>query len=323
MKVMFWNLLNLGDTKLTKTFPPGILPPAGMGGSILDFIVKVNTGNVVWQNATSQVPVDVFIIVELKSGGSQKGNAGTGACLLALARLKAAMNAVAPALTHKYKFVAPLIIGYHEVVGILYNKRVLTPGLSGSMRNSAANFLRPRTAFWSQFTVIATGLPLNIIGIHGPTSKPTTGDYKNAVVFTNDLNDVAQINQGALNPKQATLIGGDFNVDPLNGYSVGNGNKKKKIGAFDDLVGSNYKITLANGTLTSLRNAMDNTKAPPANYLSQPYDNIVFRLPGVNPAPQVNRVNVIGQAPTFAGNPLATFNAARKISDHLPIDVEW
>jgi hypothetical protein len=323
MKVMFWNLRNIGSSKLARAFPPGILPPAGMGNTVLDFIVKVNMGDAVWVNATSTTPVDVFVIVELRSGGDQKGQDGTGACLRVLPRVKAAMNNVGPAATYKYKKVDPLIVGWHEVVGVFYNMRKLTYVDSASMRNSANNFLLPRTAFWTQFTVIATGLPLNIIGLHGPTSDPNTGEYTDAVKFTNDLDDIAQINQLALNPKQSTLIGGDYNVDPLNSYYVGNRPKRRKVGAFDKLVSSSYEITLPNGTLTSIRDALDNNQTPPANYLSQPYDNIVFRLPGVNPSPTVKRVDVIGKAPTYATNQGATFNAVQGMTDHLPMAVEW
>ena len=324
MKIMFWNLLNLGNTKLNKPLGSVHINNAGMGNTILGYIVGINTGNAVWAAATTQVPVDVFVIIELKSGGSAKSAAGTGACLQVLPRMQAAMNAAAPALTHQYAWVAPEVIGYHEVVGILYNTHVFSAvANSGAMRNGAGNFLNPRTAFWAELTVTASNTPLHIVGIHGPTSQPTSGTYKNAIVFTNQLGLVDQINQTIINPKQRLFVGGDFNVDPVNSYRLGNGSKAKKINAFTDLTsGYHYNITLPNGALTSLRNAVNNGNPPPANYLSEPYDNIVFMLPGIGP-PVVRRVDIIGNAPTYAAHQIATFNAARRVSDHLPMTIEW
>jgi endonuclease/exonuclease/phosphatase family metal-dependent hydrolase len=324
MKIMFWNLRNLGTRKLNNSLGNVAIANAGMGNTILDYIVRINTGNAVWAHATSQVPVDVFVIIELKSGGVAKGAAGTGACLQVLPSIQAAMNAAAPLATHQYAWVAPQVVGYHEVVGILYNTHVFNGvANSGALRNNAGNFLNPRTAFWAELTVTASNTPLHIVGIHGPTSKPQTGDYKNACVFTNDLGTVARVNQAANNPKQRLCVGGDFNVDPLQGYKNGNGQKARKISAFNSLQTTyNYSITLPNGTLTSVRDRLANNLPPPANYLSQPYDNIVFMLPGIAP-PVVRRVDIIGNAPTYVNRQAATFNAASRASDHLPMTIEW
>jgi hypothetical protein len=323
MKLMFWNIQKLGDTKLSQRLPQAITGVNQMGNNKLDYIVKVATGANVWQNATTAVPVDVFVIVELVSGGKGKGGAGTGACTRALPRIRAAMNLAVNQQNYLYASVAPLIVGFHEVVGVIYNTRTLTNPQSSVSRNTQNQFLNPRSPFRVQFDQVNAVPKLNIFGIHGPTSQPTSENYKDAIVYTNAMSSIAAISQTNVVPRVPTFIGGDFNVDPKNTYGSGNGSKKTKVPAFQTLDNANYKITLPNGTLTSLRNRIDNNQVPPKNYLSQPYDNIVFTLPAGQLAPNVLAADLIGQAPTYAGHEVATFNGARGVSDHLPLTIQW
>ncbi|MBV9762789.1 MAG: hypothetical protein JO340_19680 [Acidobacteriaceae bacterium] len=319
MKIMFWNIFKVGSGKLKKNLSATI-SNGGMGNNIQDYIVKVATGNAIWQNATTTTPVDVLVIIELVSGGTQKDMLGYGSCLRVLSALQASMNAAVNAVNYKYKYVAPRVIGTRESVGVLYNKRTLTYVSSQSVRNTANEFIRPRTAFLTVFD--NGGAPLNIVGIHGPTSTPQ--NYRASVVFTQQIADVASINQVAVNPAEDLCVGGDFNCDPTSGYLAYQNGQQKTLYAFSKLKQLyNYQITLANGTLTSLRNRVDNTQPPPANYLSQPYDNIVFQLPSLMHNPPVRRVNVIGDAPLYATNQVAVFNAARAVSDHLPMTIAW
>jgi len=321
MKIMFWNIFKLGSSKLGNKMNAGIIAANGLGNNIQDYMVKVATGNAVWNAATSATPVDVFVIIELVSGGNKKDSNGFGACIRVLKALKASMNAVtAPNVNYSYDYAAPKLIGNKECVGVIYNIRKLTAVSTSSVRNTANNFLLPRTAFWARFTQVGTLplRPMNIVGIHGPTSMPGV-DYTDAITFTNALNTVAQLNQSAINPKEDTCIGGDYNVDPLNSYVKQANTKKTKIFAFNDLTAqANYKITLPNGTQTSLRNSITG-----GIYLSQPYDNIVFQLPLQIPAPTVRRVDVVGNAPIFGANQVAVFNAARAVSDHLPLTIAY
>jgi hypothetical protein len=319
---MFWNIFKLGSSKLGNRMNAGIIAANGLGNNIQDYIVKVATGNAVWNAATTTTPVDVLVIIELVSGGNKKDSNGFGACIRVLKALKASMNAVvALNANYNYDYAAPKLIGNKECVGVIYNTVKLTSVSNAAMRNTANNFLLPRTAFWARFTQVGTLplRPMNIVGIHGPTSNPVSADYKDAVTFTNDLYSVAQLNQGAINPKEDTCIGGDYNCDPLNTYAKKVNSKSTKISAFADLTNlANYKITLPNGTLTSLRNSING-----GIYLSQPYDNIVFQLPAQFPAPPVRRVDLVGNAPIFGTNPTAVFNAARAVSDHLPLTIAY
>ena len=296
-----------------------------MGNNIQDYIVKVATGQPVWRWATTPMPVDVLVIIELISGGKQ-GAPGSGSCLRVLASLTPSMNAAVQHANYKnylYKYVPSEVIGTKEVVGVLYNTKTLQLLSSGLARYSTSKFIQKRTAFLARFN--KRGNPLNIAGIHGPTSTPPR-NYTKSVVFTNQLAGVAQINQSAVNPKEDLCVGGDFNCDPKNAYSGIVNGTRQSIAAFSELTSKyQYKITLPNGTLTSLRKKLDTNQTPPANYLSQPYDNIVFQLPSqnLNPLPTVRCVDLIGNSLRYATNSGVVFNASRKVSDHLPVTIDW
>jgi endonuclease/exonuclease/phosphatase family metal-dependent hydrolase len=319
MKIMFWNIFKVGSGKLKKKLS-AIVANGGLGNNIQDYIVKVALGNAIWNNATTTTPVDALVIIELVSGGTQKDVLGYGSCLRVLAALKASMNGAVNNVNYHYDYVPPRVIGTRESVGVLFNDQVLTYVSSQSVRNTALNFIRPRTAFLSKFTY--NGNPLNIVGIHGPTSTPQ--NFRASVVFTNQLGDVAAVNQSALNPKEDLCVGGDYNCDPTSGYPAFQNGHQTQILAFSRLRQMyNYQITLANGTLTSLRNSLNNALPAPANYLSQPYDNIVFQLPSQMVNPPVLRVNLIGNAPMYNTNRVAVFNACRAVSDHLPMTISF
>lgn len=234
------------------------------------------------------------------------------------------MNTVVSAnAAYVYDYVPPKVIGPRETVGVIYNTVSLTYVSAAAMRDTANTFLLPRTAMWARFNRVGTNpvRPLNLIGIHGPTSSPPS-DYRNAVAFTNALNDVAQINQTAINPKEDTCLGGDFNCDPKNYYKVGSQSKQRQIFGFADLKPP-YAITLANGTKTSLLKSFNAGGVGGDKYLSQPYDNILTVLPTLVNAPPVLVVDLVGNAPTYGTSPAATFNAARIVSDHLPMSVSF
>ncbi len=330
MKIMFWNIFKLGSTKLIKKMNQGIIAPAGMGNTHADYITKVALGDAIWRAAAgSNTPVDALVIIELISGGHAKGDDGTGSCLRCLNALKGALNTAAKAKNLSplptYGFVDPLITGNKETVGVLYNTATLTSVSSEVMRDTSNGFLHPRSPFWVAFDVVSSGMRLNLVGVHGPTSAPTTDQYTNAVVFTNKLANVAQIAQTGFDPVQATLIGGDYNCDGGNSYPSGNGNgtKKTRVSAFSALTSPNgkYSVPLSIGTRTSLLKDADQSTNPPG-YLSQPYDNIVCLLPGQT-MPPVNVSDLCAGAPVWKTNPVSTFNAARAISDHLPVTIEW
>jgi endonuclease/exonuclease/phosphatase family metal-dependent hydrolase len=317
LKIIFWNIKFLGSTKLWYLTNP-VAQAAGLGNDFEDYIVKVVTGDAVWAAATTQVPADIFVIIELKAGG-QKGQLGTRACLTVLNSLVPAMNAAAPACN--YTHVPPYNVGTKETVGVIYNQHTLGFVQSEVMRDTNGDYLNKRSPFRAEFTVTATGAALNVVGIHGPTSQPTSGDYRDAIEYANQLDTIAGINQSAINPKQDLCIGVDFNCCPRDYYWKNAGNKKRqKVIPFEGLIANfGYSVTLPTPTDTSLLDSLNG-----ANYLSQPYDNIVFQLPSQAPVlPTVRRIDTVAHAPTWGTNPLSTFNVARAVSDHLPVCIQY
>jgi hypothetical protein len=315
LKIIFWNIKFFGSTKLegdtNQTAKEG-----GLGNTYQDYIVKVVMGDEKWKKATSEVPADIFIIVELKSGGSAKGNEGYGACDRVLPKLVASMNETEP--MRDYDFVPPLLVGWNEVVGVIYDKNSLILDSSEAMQNASGEYLRSRTPFRAEFTVKATSKKLNVVGIHGPTSTPPN-EYRTAVEYTNALADVNGINQaGARN--YDLCVGGDFNCCPNNYYVLSAGTKHERdVYAFEVLSTKyGYKTTLPTPTPTSLKNAISNHE-----YLSQPYDNIIFQMPSQVDAPPVAVIDLIGKAPTWPAAEVGTFNVMRDLSDHLPMSIEY
>ncbi|MEI9995232.1 MAG: hypothetical protein WDM91_11610 [Rhizomicrobium sp.] len=322
MKIVFWNIQKASEGKLKKNLNSAIIGSNGLGNNVADYVVKIVLDDKVWATATG-VPADAFVIIELVSGGSDKGGDATGTCLPALTKLEGALNAAAVAANLNplptYRHIVPKITGHRETVGILYNAATLTYVSDAVMRDTDNKFLPKRSPLWAKFTVGSTTTALNLIGVHGPTSKPSSDIYTAAVSYTNKLADIAQIAQTGFIPKQATLIGGDFNCDGANTYSKSNNGKNAKISAFADLIACAYTVPLLTGTKTSLLQSADQSTKPPG-YLSQPYDNIVC---GALPGATVKVIDLCQNAPTWSKNAVATFNAARTVSDHLPISVNW
>src|ERR1044071_5394378 len=91
MKIISWNLRNIATNKLRKTFSPRY-SGYGLGGNGLDYITKLVTGDSAWGNINSATPVDIFAVIELKTGGRKQGNRANGAAPDVLQRLVNAMN---------------------------------------------------------------------------------------------------------------------------------------------------------------------------------------------------------------------------------------
>jgi hypothetical protein len=317
LKIIFWNIKFFGSGKLDEeTNSTAVV--GGLGNTYADYIVKVVAGDEVWKNATSEVPADIFVIVELKSGGDAKGSPGNGACDRVLGELVPAMNEALP--MREYKAVDPLVVGWNEVVGVIYDASGLTYVSSEAMRDTAGNYLADRTPFRAEFTVKATKRKLNVVGIHGPTSQPAQREYRRAVEFTNFLGNVAAINQAGVEPKYDLCIGGDFNCCPNDFYVHSpNTRNERRVYAFDTLKDDyGYATSLFTPTKTSLKNNIVNH-----TYLNEPYDNIIFKMPSQVKEPPVAVIDLVGDAPTWATAEVGTFNLARRLSDHLPMCIEY
>jgi hypothetical protein len=72
MKIVIWNLKNIGETKLTNS-TNAIMAAKGFGSNVLDFMINLVTGNSIWSSVNPSLdPADVFVVIELKCGGQAK-----------------------------------------------------------------------------------------------------------------------------------------------------------------------------------------------------------------------------------------------------------
>jgi hypothetical protein len=341
MKIVGWNLLNVGNTKLGKAFTPGFAA-LGLGNTIMDYITGLVMGNAVWNNlGITNLPADVFVIIELKTGGSFKGGAVSGTCIPTLTTIVNALNVYAVAnghaATHQYAFATPLITGHHESVGVVYNTMVFNPAPpTQTLRDNLGNNLNPRTPFMATLTQIVGGGVFEIVGIHAP---PKGGggvnvQYKPPVDFVRRMGTITELDATLpMNPPDYFVMG-DYNCNPTSTYTNGLG---AVISGFGQLIAWGYNSLIPNGTLTSLRTGVNGAFLPPANYLSDSYDNLLynFDVPPVGPINErvldliANARNFNPPPPTvppvaaYPGNLVMVLNNNRKVSDHLPFVIEF
>jgi hypothetical protein len=336
MKIVGWNLLNVGNTKLGKPLTAGFAA-FGLGGNILDYIVKLAMFDDAWDNLNlTDSPADVFVVIELKTGGSLKGGAVSGTCLPTLNTIVNAMNvwAVANGLgaTHQYAFATPLITGYHESVGVIYNTHVFNAApATQTLRDNVGNNINPRTPFMASLVETATGKVFEIVGIHA-TPKGGGGVnlvYKPPIDFIRKLGLVTELDPTLPMVQPDYFIMGDFNCNPASTYTNGLG---VVVTGFGQLTAWHYATNIPNGTLSSLRTGVNNAFAPPANYLSDAYDNLMYNFdvpPGpidemvLNLIANARNMNAVGTPAVYPGNLVALLNNNRKVSDHLPFAIEF
>ncbi|HEX3466214.1 MAG TPA: hypothetical protein VHS78_19355 [Candidatus Elarobacter sp.] len=337
MRIVAWNLKNIGQTKLTNTFS-SLLTLAGLGNNVLDYIVKVVMGDENWAPYTGASPADVFLIIELKSGGKAKGTAATGTAIPTMAAIVKAMNDVANgprklSAAYQYASVPAQVIGYHECVGVIYNTKALTLDASSpKVLKDADGFVLPRAPFYVKFTDTA-GKPLLVAGIHAPPPGGGTYPFRLPVVFSNKLGGVPEINQKGAGTRAALYVGGDFNCDSTSTYKASVKKVTTTIPGFQALTGTyGYSTGIAAGTLSSMRSRLG-TASPPTstNYLSGAYDNI---LRATSPTGVSQRIlDLIANAldlsvPTtpedmYPKRVQMLFNNYWKVSDHMPVDLTY
>ena len=315
MKIISWNLRNIGINKLARPFTARF-QAYGLGNNVLDYMMKVVMGDPVWSNINNGYPVDIFVVIELKCGGLKKGEYPPGAPSPTLVTIMTAMNNYANgagiAASYRYNAVPPLIVGRHEAVGIIYNTAALALVGAAVLRDVNGKFINPRTPFYTQFTPVAWNNPLHIIGLHAPPPQGGANvRYRPPILFARKVGTVPQL----ANPN--TMIMGDYNCAPNAVYNAGMGNVGWNF--------PNYGTYIPDGTLTSVRTRLANTQQPPANYLSGPYDNLLKNFNGPNIQQQV--LDTIGNARNMAVNPIGSTRLSlvlsnyNKVSDHLPISM--
>ncbi|AXY74646.1 hypothetical protein D3H65_11930 [Paraflavitalea soli] len=333
MKIVSWNLKNIGQTKLSNAFA-ATYRAFGLGNNVLDFMMGLVMGRPRW-NAVAGLttnPADIFVVIELKTGGTGKGQGVSGTCLPTLQGIRSAMNTLVGQIypnnnnpPYTYDYITPQIVGYHETVGILYNTKRLKVLSAQAFRDHASQkWINPRTPYGALFQVLNSTDSFQVVGIHAPPPKGANGvKYRPPIEYCVKLPGISPASM------TNTFIMGDFNCNPASYYVKNIPGGTQNVFPFTGLPA--YGTLVPNGTLSSVRTKPANTQPPPANYLSDAYDNIIYNaaLPG---APQELVVDMIGKArdmntfgyPLLVGtNLVALVNAYNKVSDHMPVVIEW
>lgn len=328
MKIISWNLKNIGPAKLTRDFAASY-SAFGLGGNVLNYITKVVTGDPAWSNLESTKPADIFVVVELKTGGKTKGDPGNSSCLVVLPTLVNALNSVVAARQdvsndYLYRSVTPLVTGFHETIGIIYNSKSLTLKSSGILPDLTTNaeFI-PRVPFGAQFELVAqAGTSIYVAGIHSPPPEGNSRlKYRKPINYNRLLANVAYA--GTTN----AFFAGDFNCNPASSYMSDTG---AAVFPFSNI--PTFITRLPNGTLSSVRQKLNTAKPAPASYLSDSFDNIIcnYALPATatEVVPDLignaRNMNAAGTPGVFAANQETVFTAySKNVSDHLPIITEF
>lgn len=325
MKIIAWNLKNIGRSKLTYELTQPVVK-AGYGNNVLDYITKVATADTLWsKSGVVTAPADIFVIIELKSGGDAKGSAVSGAAAPVLTSISNGMNTIASTwgssspFSGKYhwSFVTPLVTGYHECVGLIYNDKALTYDGKSSvvLKDVGDKYLGPRTPWAAKLTFAGTTNSLVVVGIHAPPPGSGGNGFKDPVSFAVRLSTISAIAQATAN-KQAVGIMGDFNCTTTDSYQGLAG----KISPFTTLFKTyGYSNQIDSTALTSLRATLDNENMKPDNYLSGAYDNILVNFTGGTGS----ALDLIGNSAIYDTNLKAVFNNYWKVSDHMPVLSGW
>lgn len=361
MKIVSWNLKNISENKLANKFTATFIS-FGLGNNVLDYMVRLVTGNAQWNNITKLTtnPVDVFVIIELKTSGKDKGSPVYGKCVPALKKIVAGMNTAITSLsktaTYKYAYVVPpdndpdgpLIIGDFETVGVIYNTKKLTYVSDAALRNlEKKNYLQKKTPYAVQFKDSSDTL-FQIIGVHA--APMSSGTYEDPIQYCNQLPFVGDYDTNDNYADKAnTFFMGDFNCNPgstYEAYKTKPGSKKRTLETiypFTGLFAKSYSTHLSNNALSSLKkNIVSGATAPftEEDYLSDAFDNIIMNGPAGAIATTAKElvVNTVGYArdmtattkPLLVNSATAVYGTANcvvtsynKVSDHLPVAIEW
>lgn len=334
MKIVSWNLKNIGYRKLFNTFSQKFID-FELGNDVGDYIARLVMADACWDNLPNytQDPADIFVVIELKTGGKRKGYQAMGTCAPTLDELVSRLNTMAEEMypnamvpPYVYDYEMPEVVGFHETVGVIYNTESLTYVGSGAVRNTQTNnWINPRTPFYAEFTTIgANPYTFRVVGIHAP--PPSGGDgvrYRPPIQFCVQLPNIQAAGQAN------TFIMGDFNCNPASSYVLQGNNGNVNVFPFANLNG--FGTLIANGTLSSVRTRPNNL-VPPANYLNDAYDNILYNMNmgGFNATETIG--DLIGNARDMSDvntpnvsvtNIRLLVNAYNTVSDHLPVIIEW
>ncbi|MEM0995437.1 MAG: hypothetical protein AAGN35_00070 [Bacteroidota bacterium] len=345
LKFISWNLKNVSRNKLQKQFTAGF-QALGMGNTVMDYIVNVVLGTEVWEDVISPKPADMFVIIELKTGGRRKGAPVSGSCIPSLTLVRNALNAAIPTngydpMEYQYDFLVPLVAGRYETMGFLYNTRVFrpdpTPGAVSVVaeRDQVTNtYLDGRTPLVAQLQFVQNpAVTMRWSAIHDrPPQGAANIRFRPPISFCRRLPNT---------PSAAvtnTFFLGDFNCQPTNYYVNGAGNNVYPFGTAANLFANlpNYGTTLPDNSLTSVRKSLVNPPPDPTDpksaYLSSPYDNSIYWAQNLLGGVETEVPDLIGEAkdhtfnppiPLYPGRGRIVLNAYNRVSDHMPVITEF
>ncbi len=338
MKIVCWNLKNIGQTKLGNAFT-NTFTPYGLGNNVLDYMMKLVMGDAAWSNlwglaGLSNNPADIFVIIELKTGGHNKNQAVSGTCLPTITAITNAMNQVAVTRNinnnYQYSFATPKITGNHETVGVIFNNLVFNANPATiSLRDNNNAYINPRTPFMASLVEGTT--TTKIVGIHAPPVKGGANvRYRPPIDYVRKLGIVGELDPTAAVSPTDYFIMGDFNCNPGSSYTNGFG---VAVTGFNQLLAWNYNSLIPNGTLSSVRTRVANVNPQPSNYLSEAYDNLLYNFSVAPGGISEYVLDLIGNARNvsqplnpvalYPNNLVAVLNNYNKVSDHLPMIIEY
>jgi hypothetical protein len=341
MKIISWNLLNLSTVGLAKDLTLHFTH-FGLGNNVLDYITKLVMADAAWNNlGMSDNPADIFVIIELKTGGETKGAPVEGNCLPTLTTLTTALNTIANArgiaANYQYAYATPLITGKNEAVGIIFNTRVFNAApATQTLRTNNNQNLQKHTPFMATLVRTADNRPFKIIGIHAPPLGlgGVNRQYKPPIDFVIKLGSITELDPTLpANSNAEHFIMGDFNCNPASMYIKGDGTH---IFGFTFLRNDwHYATNIPDNTLSSLRTAVVPGGVPPANYLSMAYDNLLYKFAGAAPVVNERVLDLIANARDMTVAPPAALYPAELggedgllrnsniVSNHLPVIMEF
>jgi hypothetical protein len=322
VKFISWNLRNVSDGKLLRDFSEPVAS-AGLGNTMLDYVVNVVMGNACWSNVNTPRPADAFMVIELKCGGHQKGHAAFGSDAITMGMLTGAMNLYARlhglAGDYVYGAAPRLIVGTHETVGIIYNTQRLDNPRVQVLRDVNVRYVNPRSPFSATFTLVGADMEFTLTGIHAPPPGGS-GDqrYRRPIQF---------LEQMATCPALATewqMVAGDYNCDPTDTYETGGG---MQVG----WEWQGYGTNLAPGTLTSVRQKIAGGQPTPEDYMSAAYDNLLFNYQAqleedervLDLIGNARRMTVDPPVPLYPASRVSLLNNYNSVSDHMPMVLEF
>jgi hypothetical protein len=356
LKIISWNLKNLGNDRLARELSDPIAREPGGADTVLGMITKVVMGLYPYTAVADNAPVaaatnatvDLFVIIELRCTDGDRNTAAAGAGPVALQAIVNHMNIIAappapgPLPAPTYASIPPLRVSETEAVGIIYKVAALAPQANVQARALQANLPAGNGAVapgWLNIPEVEADGDAEMADAdaHNKTKAPflasftTAGGHALHVVgihaspqddpATRYCRSLPQFPDLVGANRNRTIMMGDFNICPTDAGQP-----------FVPIFAVQYTTRLHDGTKTSLKRRPASGPAAPmppamARYLSRAYDNVIHNAPLAPAQPSPDPAVYALDLPRSIISPdrsLGTWTAVlpkvfNDISDHLPM----